>query len=153
MNTQAGAWAVIHCPETRNFLLGRRSEQVNKPNLWNLFGGHIGSNEQPVEALARELAEETGLRLASRDLIRLGGVEGAEVHEIGYVNALRELHYFLLLTRSEIEPVLNYEHSEFRWFSADKLPGNVNRPTAIALSIGLVQKVLEEYPRQGAVSV
>jgi 8-oxo-dGTP diphosphatase len=141
-NSQAGTWAIIHCPSTGNFLFGRRSPLVNKPGLWNFFGGHIDAGEDPRGALMRELREETGFEVEGRDLVYFGGASGAGIQEIGYVEALRELHYFLLLTESEIEPRLNEEHSEFRWCKPAKLPRNVNRPTAIAINIGLIQKAL-----------
>lgn len=142
-NNKAGAWAIIHCPSSGTFLLGKRSASVNKPDLWNFFGGHIDPGENPREALRRELAEEVGAELAEGDLIGFGGIGGAEIRDLGYVEALRELHYFLLLTEREIEPRLNEEHSEYRWFHPDKLPHKVNRPTAIALNIGLIQKALQ----------
>ncbi len=142
LNTQAGVWAVIHCTASGTFLFGKRSLVVNKPGIWNFFGGHVDPGETPRAALLRELAEEADLRPSSRDLLQFGGISGAAIQELGYVEALRELHYFLLLTDREIEPRLNYEHSEFRWFKPDKMPHSVNRPTAIALNIGLIQKAL-----------
>ncbi len=142
-NNKAGAWAIIYCRSTGNFLFGKRSALVNKPGLWNFFGGHIDPSETPRAALVRELAEEAGFDLSDGDLISFAGVTGADIQDLGYVEALRELHYFLLLTDREIEPRLNDEHSASRWFNPDKLPHRVNRPTAIALNIGLIQKAIE----------
>lgn len=141
-NSQAGVWAIVYCSTTGRFLFGKRSPLVNKPGLWNLFGGHIDAGETPQAALKRELAEETGLVVNESELTGFGGVNGAAITEFGHVEALRDLHYFLLVTDSEIMPTLNEEHSCYRWFKPDKLPSSVNRPTAIALNIGLIQKVL-----------
>lgn len=141
-NSQAGVWAIIYCPSAGTFLFGKRSAQVNKPGLWNFFGGHIDEGETPRNALMRELAEETSFEVAGSDLVEFGAASGAGVQDFGYVEALRELHYFLLLTEREIEPRLNDEHSEFRWCKPGKLPRNLNRPTAIAVNIGLIQKAL-----------
>lgn len=139
-NQQAGAWAIIHCATTETFLFGRRSATMHKPGVWNFFGGHINPHETPEEALLRELAEELGIRRVREQLVRFGKVSGAAIEHLGYVNALRELHYFLLRTDHEFEPRLNFEHSAFAWCKAGNLPRNLNRPTAIGVSIGLIHK-------------
>ena len=139
MNTAPGAWVVIHCPATRSFLFGKRSGQVNKPHLWNLFGGHVDESENPEQGALRELKEETGLEPAIEGIIHPGQTR---VLDVGYVSALREMHFYLLLTETELEPTLNHEHSSYRWFKPNTLPHDVNRPTAIALNIGVIEKSL-----------
>jgi len=143
VNKQAGTWAVIYCPSAGTFLFGRRSDVVNKPGVWNFFGGHIDEGETPRQALLRELSEEAGIARTDDDLVHFGGVSDADIQGLGYVEALRELHYFLLLADHEFTPHLNHEHSEFRWFKPHNLPHNLNRPTAIAINIGLIQKALQ----------
>ncbi|WP_338693647.1 NUDIX domain-containing protein [Streptomyces sp. Q6] len=58
------------------------SSPVFAPGLWHLPGGGIDHGEQPVEALTRELYEETGLEIAAAHLVdsraysmRRGGVD------------------------------------------------------------------------------
>jgi 8-oxo-dGTP pyrophosphatase MutT (NUDIX family) len=128
---------IIYCPFAKTFLMGRRAWHMHKPGLWNFFGGHVDEHESAEEGVLRELREETGILLAETDIIRLGQ---SEMSDIGYVSGLRDLHYFLMFTDSEIEPTLNHEHSEFRWFTRSSIPHHVNRPTAIALTIGLAHK-------------
>ncbi|MFE0424128.1 NUDIX hydrolase [Streptomyces sp. NPDC058953] len=67
--TRVSAYAVV--VREGRLLLARLSEAspVFTPGLWHLPGGGIDPGEQPVEALARELREETGLELTAARLL------------------------------------------------------------------------------------
>ena len=133
-----GAWAVIYCPATKKFLLGKRSNAVNNSGTWNLFGGQVDRGELPSKALKRELAEEAGWRIKSRHLRKLGKVAGLKKNKrVGD----RELHYYLLKVSKEVAPRLNREHSCFAWFKCKDLPGKYNLPTAVAIELGLLKNL------------
>jgi 8-oxo-dGTP pyrophosphatase MutT (NUDIX family) len=138
-----GAWAIIYCPSRRSLLFGKRSMQVNSPGLWNLFGGRLEPGEVAHKGLLRELREEAGLTPPRNRLIHCGRITGADIRSQKYTGALRELDFFLLIAGYELELTLNHEHSTYRWFKHDKLPRNVNPPTAVAMQIGMIQKALE----------
>lgn len=139
MNTDPGAWVLIYCYKTDKFLLGKRSNAVHKPGLWNFFGGHIGLDETPQTAMLRELEEETGLTPLAQHIHPLGEMG---ISEAGYANGLREFHYFLLFTDQELAPKrLGPEHTQSRWFAANSLPDDINRPTNVAIEIGMIQKI------------
>jgi len=142
---QAGAWAIIYCPQSHSLLFGKRSLTVNNPGLWNFFGGRLDQGETPQAAMLRELAEEAGLKPDGEQLIHCGSIKGADIEGMGTIAPLRELDYFFLVADRGITIKLNREHSEYRWFKVKKLPHNVNRPTSIAIHIGLIQKVLDTY--------
>ncbi|CAM5301970.1 NUDIX hydrolase [Streptomyces griseomycini] len=69
IRTRISAYAIA--TEGDRLLLARLSDAspVFTPGLWHLPGGGIDPGEQPVEALARELMEETGLELTDACLL------------------------------------------------------------------------------------
>ncbi|MFF9337664.1 NUDIX hydrolase [Streptomyces albogriseolus] len=69
VRTRISAYAIAM--EDDRLLLARLSDAspVFTPGLWHLPGGGIDPGEQPVEALTRELLEETGLELAGAHLL------------------------------------------------------------------------------------
>jgi 8-oxo-dGTP diphosphatase len=135
--SQPGAWAVIYCAQTGKFLLGKRSSKVNKSGAWNLFGGRVDNGEGPKAALVRELGEEAGLSLKSRQLAKLDTVTVRQ--RAGRV--ARDMHYYVIQANREFSPRLNREHSEFGWFKTKQLPAKFNTPTWAAIKKGLLDRV------------
>jgi 8-oxo-dGTP pyrophosphatase MutT (NUDIX family) len=90
-------------------LLVRRAAWDSMPGLWELPGGKIDGDEPVLDALARELDEETGLMLAAAELRstrEMISPRGGSVREFVY-------------TVSVVGAVaLSHEHDDFVWADA-----------------------------------
>jgi phosphoglycolate phosphatase-like HAD superfamily hydrolase/ADP-ribose pyrophosphatase YjhB (NUDIX family) len=111
-------------------------------DLWGIPGGKIKYGESAVEALERELKEETGLDI---DDIRLVLAQDS-IHSKEFY---RDAHFVLLnytcRTAGNPKVQLNEEAQEFRWVTLDdalSLP--LNRPTRV-----LIEAVMQKGKSNG----
>jgi len=120
--------AVIFHPENGDVLMFRTHKWSN---LWGIPGGKVHYGEPCVDALRRELKEETNLDIGD---IRFVLVQDC----IGSKEFYRDAHFVLLnytcRARLPLDVKLNDEAQEFRWLGIEEamaLP--LNQPTRILL--------------------
>lgn len=106
---------------------------VNHPryDLWLPPGGHIELDEDPEEALYREIEEETGYKareiqiLSPKPDTKAPGVKFVpvpnfiNVHEANAPHRHIDLEYFVRVTHPE--NLKSDEHTEAKWFSTEEL--------------------------------
>jgi ADP-ribose pyrophosphatase YjhB (NUDIX family) len=111
-----------------SILLARRANEPGK-GLWDLPGGFPGEQEGPLDALAREVREETGLAL---DDVSLLGI-WLEPDYLG-----RSVFSVTYRATATGDPVAADDVAELEWFAAGELPPDgefafVHTPEALRL--------------------
>lgn len=109
--------AVIVDAQMRAFVHRRGFDRSLFPGAWDVPGGHAEAGETTLEALAREVAEETGWRIA-RVVAELG-----ETFWLGDDGIERREHDFLVEIDGDPDsPRLEQpKHIAFAWVDLDEL--------------------------------
>lgn len=103
--------------EGRVLLVHRRPDKRARPGVWDLPGGLIESGESELGALARELHEELGVRIATRTASRLCRVTAGPAEEPALLSA------WLLRDWSGVPANLAPdEHDDIGWFGRQEVP-------------------------------
>lgn len=97
------------------YLITRRAA-VNDymPGFWDIPGGTIEFGEETLDALQREVAEETGLKIEIGDILFVSGYKTSEIrHQFWLVYDAKYLG-----GEVRINPE---EHDEYRWVSIEEM--------------------------------
>ncbi len=116
-------------------LLGCRSPEVVRPGLWSLPGGFVEVDEHPEDALAREVAEETGLSITSATL------RSADLDRSDPDKTVVVLTYDV---EADGEAVAGDDFLEVGWFGSGALP-----ELAFAADLGRTQSSGTSQPGPG----
>ena len=109
--------AVIVDRQGHAYVHRRGADRTLFPGCWDIPGGHVEPGETPLDALAREVYEETGWRL-SRVVAELGECEWIGSDGI----PRRELNYVVEVDGDLTEPRLEQpKHVEYAWVGRDDL--------------------------------
>ena len=117
MPAHLGANAIITC--AGKLLLERRTDS----DTWGLVGGGVKKQEEPVEAMAREVREELGLWIPKERFRKL-----AVYGEPGRIAAYRDgsiwrmvIVVFALELSDDVTLRISHESKELRWFTKEEL--------------------------------
>ena len=108
-----GAGVLTICTSTGRILVALRSEYVNEPRTWGIFGGMIDDKREqnkPELAAKREMREETGLDSDFK-------VIPAYVYKTdGF-----QYHNFIGLVDEEFKASLDWENEDSKWVTLAEL--------------------------------
>ncbi|WP_017603937.1 NUDIX domain-containing protein [Nocardiopsis alkaliphila] len=111
------AAAVIIDEKGRAFAQRRSAERKVFPNCWDVVGGHVEAGESMLDALTREITEETGWRLSEvlAELCRLDW-------DPGDGSTRREIDYLVRVEGDLGRPTLEVgKHTEFMWVDPSRV--------------------------------
>ncbi len=101
------------------------------PNKWALVGGGVDEGEEPIEAVEREIKEETGLEINKfiEKFVLQRKEDSVE-------------HMFIAKYDGKNNDVeLNDEHQDYKWFDVNKL----SKLDAVPSLIEYVKIAVEKY--------
>jgi ADP-ribose pyrophosphatase YjhB (NUDIX family) len=134
-NSEPTACALVADAEGRLLLVRRAHDPYG--GTWDLPGGFLEEAEHPLDALRRELLEETGLEVEPLDFV------GAWIDRYGDgPDAPTTLNLYWTARVTGGEPVAGDDAAELRWFPRDALPpdGEIGFPN--------VREVLRAWRRE-----
>lgn len=120
-----GVGAIILSEQTNKVMSVLRSPTESHPNTWTFAGGKVEQNEQPIDALRRELQEELQLTKIKKII---------PLHS--YQSRSKDFVYdtYIVLVTKEFIPELNDENTGYAWTNIDNLPSPLHLKTKQMLS-------------------
>lgn len=101
----------------RVLLVHRSPNRRAYPDVWDLPGGHIETGESELEALAREMHEELGVRIAAGSASHLCRLNAGREGESVVLSA-----WMVADWRGTPTNVAPDEHDAIGWFRPEELP-------------------------------
>lgn len=102
---------IIRDADGKMLVLKRSSADDHKPGVWETVGGGMDREETPQQALAREIAEETGLTVEVR--------EPFNVFTFKKDTGEFKVGITFLCDYAGGDVTLSDEHTEYRWISPE----------------------------------
>lgn len=108
-----GAGFLLLCQSTGKILTVLRNDA--EPT-WSILGGGLEKYETSLQCAKRELIEEA-------DFIENRDYEIVSTRPINIGNYTNFVYRtYLAVTKTEVIPKLNYEHSDYKWVNIDEIP-------------------------------
>jgi 8-oxo-dGTP pyrophosphatase MutT (NUDIX family) len=124
ITNKIGVGTLIVSTKTSRVLLSLRSPHKTHPMQWSLFGGMAEENEQPKEALLRELSEEMNF---------IPDIEKIYPFDI-YQSKDKQFRYysFVCVVIDEFAPELNDENCGYCWVNLGQFPRPMHQGAKIS---------------------
>lgn len=135
-----GAGMVID--RARVELLQIRRAKSPLEGTWQPVMGHIEAGESAVRAAARELREEIGLDVLGSSCQGFWALEQVRPYYIAAIDCVVLPPRFACRASESFQPVLNHEHTEYRWVLAQEAARWFVWPGQIEAAAELLDRLL-----------
>lgn len=144
MYIKDGAKVFIKNKKLGKYLFFLRDNKITipNPNTYDILGGGIEVGEQPIEALKRELQEETNICIY--DIVELGiGIFTSIIKdEVGEKTITSKFFVFLAQTDAILDEAELYEGQKLEYFTIDEALNQNNLSLPIREAINEYEKKL-----------
>lgn len=118
------------------FQLRDDSPKIVYPNMYGLLGGGVEEGENPIDALARELSEESNIEVSDIEELGVKTITILEKEEDREYHFKSKIFFFLAQTNGELSELELYEGQRLEYFTIEEalaLP-NLTSPTRKAIN-------------------
>lgn len=104
---------ILHPEDNNKFLtLQRASNSKTRPFDWDFAGGNVDPNENHLEALDREVFEETGIKVHKFEIIDVQSF---------IINSIYGLYLDYIGIAKSTKVLLSNEHIDYKWLNLNEL--------------------------------
>ena len=137
-----GVGTLIVSVKTKRVLLNLRAPHKTHAMQWALFGGMVEKEEQPKDALMRELTEEMGFVPDIEKLYPFDVYQSRDGHF--------KYYSFVAVVMDEFIPELNVESCGYCWIDLGEWPKPMHQGARISFcnlkSIDKIKLILSQHP-------
>ncbi len=124
LTNKNGVGVLIISRKTNRVLLNMRAPYKTHAMTWSLWGGMIENNEQPKDALLRELTEEIGFIPDIERIYPFDIYQSKDKH-FKYIS-------FIAIVEDEFIPILNQESCGYCWINLGNWPKPMHQGAKIS---------------------
>jgi ADP-ribose pyrophosphatase YjhB (NUDIX family) len=124
MADKTGVGALIISSKTKRILLNLRAPHKTHSQQWSLWGGMVENNEQPKDALLRELSEEMNFVPDIERIYPFDIYQSKDKH-FKYIS-------FVAVVEEEFIPELNSESCGYAWINLSQWPKPMHQGAKIS---------------------
>jgi 8-oxo-dGTP pyrophosphatase MutT (NUDIX family) len=137
-----GVGALIVSVKTSRVLLNMRAPHKTHALQWSLFGGMVEKNEQPKDALLRELSEEMNFIPDIEKIYPFDVYQSKDKHF--------KYYSFICIVMDEFVPELNHENCGYAWIDVGVWPRPMHQGARISFcnlkAEERIRMILNQHP-------